>query len=122
MFLGNPNDRRKDPWKWGKGRGGGLTMDDPAEVLFHNTPLSRTSGEPKADGNKAHCWLSPGRRVRIHDLTTNAEMNDVKGTLVEETRAGVWHVSLDDHWGDKLLKVENLMQIHSSIVKQQPSA
>jgi len=122
MFLGNPNDRRKNPWGWGQGRGGGLTMDDPAEVLFHNTPLSRTSGEQKTGGNKAHSWLSPGRRVRIHDLTTNAEMNGVKGTLVEETRAGVWHVSLDDQWGDKLLKVENLMQIHSSIAKQQPSA
>jgi len=117
MMLGNPNERKKDPWKWGKGKGGGLTMDESTDVCFHNTPISK-----EKEGTAKESWLFPGRRVRIHGLSTHADWNDLKGTLVEEVKPRVWHVRLDDGMGEKLLKVENMTQVHSSVAKPQPAA
>lgn len=87
---------------WGKGKGGGLSFE------------SSLNGRPEVDSQKAseplmqsRDRLSPGRRVRTQGLVLNAELNGVKGTLVEEAEPGVWHVLLDGGLGEKLLKVRN---------------
>jgi len=126
MMMGQPNTRNPDPWKWGKnkgkdkGKGGGLTVASD-EVDFHSSRPSKHDdqlGEQCETGGDS--WLFPGRRVRVCGLVASAEVNDVKGTLVEEVSPRTWHVRLDDGWGEKLLKVENMTQVHSSVVRPLP--
>merc|ERR1719199_1606666 len=115
--------RNPDPWKFGKGKGGGLTVDT-SNLAFHNTGSSKVQCEqPEAEGPHQagdDSWLFAGRRVRVHGLKVHPEMNDVKGTLVEEVQPHTWHVRLDDDFGDKLLKVENMMKVHTSAWKPVP--
>jgi|Transcript_59195 hypothetical protein len=94
-----------DPW--GKGKGGGISL---GEASFHQERVKHMDLE-EPEKNKAvndeGVWLFPGRRVRLHGLVTNAELNEVKGTLVEEVVPGTWHVRLDGDI-DRLLKVANM--------------
>lgn len=127
MMMGQPNIRNPDPWKWGKnkgkdkGKGGGLTVAS-TEVDFHSSqPSKKCDDQPdEPRETEGDSWFFPGRRVRVCGLVASAEVNDVKGTLVEEVNPGTWHVRLDDGWGEKLLKEENMTQVHSSVVRPLP--
>lgn len=107
-----------NPWVYERssmGKGGGLCLESsqPATLQHKRQTEQKDSQES---------WLFPGRRVRVHGLAVNSEMNGAKGTLIEELEPRIWHVRLDDDMGEKLLKVENMMQVHSSMVKPQPQA
>jgi hypothetical protein len=100
-----------DPWQQGKkGAGGGLSLDKSslekarARILKEEPPES--PAENKSANNEG-VWLYPGRRVRLYDLVNSAELNDTKGTLVEEVAAGTWHVLLDGGV-DRLVNVINM--------------
>lgn len=110
MTMFGNNARHPDPWQFKKGKGGGLTVatSDAIDV----DPLPERKSPAAKDEQQEE--LYPGRRIRVQGLVHSPEMNDVKGTLVEEVRPGVWHVTLDDGLGEKLLKEENMAQVHSS--------
>lgn len=116
---------------YGKGKGGGAV--DSLEGTFHDMIFSKTqSNGLSADDEEMRTedpvaasddsWLIPGRRIRIVGLKNRPEMNDVKGTLVEEVKPGAWQVHLDDGLGEKLLKTTNMARVRSSAVKQQALA
>jgi hypothetical protein len=114
--------RDPDPWRFSKGKGGGSF--DSSSLNFHRARdnAKEVSGM-EADGHSADkSWLFPGRRVRLQGLQLHAEMNGLKGTLVEEVHSGVWHVQLDDGSGEKLIKVGNMVQIHTSVVPEKKTA
>jgi len=100
---------------WGKGKGGGLSFAEshvePSYPSNEKTDQQQASQPSKQSGS----WLFPGRRVRTHGLVLNAELNDMKGTLVEEAEPGVWHVLLEGH-GEKLLKAHNLVTLSGAPV------
>lgn len=58
-----------------------------------------------------------GRRVRLHGLAKNSEMNGKKGTLLQETEDGNWVVRLDADLGDKVVKLDNLMTLSGTKLK-----
>lgn len=120
MMVGPVNSRWQDPWKLSKGKGGGITMEETSKFSFHDTSGSKAE-EADAERSSGDSWLYPGKRIRIHGLEVQPEMNGVKGTLVEEAQSLIWHVRLDGEWGDKLLKVKNMAQLHSSAGRPQPT-
>merc|ERR1712070_1326519 len=89
----------------GKGKGGGLSFASSDVAAFHRREEEPKESEPP---RQAQGWLFSGRRVRTQGLVYNAELNGVKGTLVEETEPGVWAVLLDDGHGEKRLRAQNL--------------
>merc|ERR1712217_429379 len=107
IFVSDNND----PFGWGKGKGGGVTMA-PSEANFHNAKDSVKDIQAPESGKNS--WLFPGRRIRISGLVSHEEMNGMKGTVIEEVQEDVWHVLLDDGAGEKLLRSKNMTQIHTS--------
>jgi hypothetical protein len=100
-----------DPWLNGrKGLGGGLSLDKESVNKARARILKEKEAESPAENKPANnegVWLYPGRRVRLYDLVNSAELNDTKGTLVEEVAAGTWHVLLDGG-ADRLVNVRNM--------------
>jgi|EP00427_Karlodinium_veneficum_P043035 hypothetical protein len=101
--------KAKDPWGFGKG--GGVTMDS-SDLTFRSAKVPKED-VALSESNAEASWLFAGRRIRIQDLELNPELNGTKGTLVEEVQKDLWHVAIDGY-GEKLLKVKNIAQIHTS--------
>jgi len=108
----------RNPEPWGKGKGGGLDLSE-AEQASPDVEYTHASriGEQKTDRKKPRGWLFQGRRVKVHGLEANKEMNGIKGTLIEEVDGDKWQVKLDDDLGDKIIKVQNLMTLSGTVVR-----
>jgi len=127
-FLSDGIMRSKDPWGFGKG--GGVSFHQRASpgvetMKVVEGELQSSAAEDPGMRNDDGLWLFPGRRVRIHGLVIHADLNERKGTLIEEVGPGTWHVKLDDGHGEKLLKVQNMktlagvpLDVHSQDEKQ----
>jgi hypothetical protein len=91
--------------KGSKGRGGGSVVQEEGSFAEHLVPEEK----PRAAcvGKSAQ----EGRRVRLHSLSKNPEMNGKKGTLMEELEDGIWIVRLDGNLGDKKLKLHNMKSL-----------
>jgi hypothetical protein len=102
LFAAGGPPLPSNPWGNKKGKGGGITVT--SEVLPEQVAEAEKSTAP----GKRPC---EGRRVRLHGLVKSPEMNGKKGTLLEETKDGLWIVRLDGKSEDKLLKLDNMMTL-----------
>lgn len=104
---GGPRDL--DPWKFKKGKekgkGGGSSVYDEGSFPEPLQPVAKSS---KPSGQQSGKAAHEGRRVRLHRLEANSELNGTKGTLIEELEDGKWIVRVDGGIGDKILKASNL--------------
>jgi len=66
--------------------------------------------------------FSVGRRIKTHGLVNNADLNEVKGTLLEEVRNNVWKVRLDQDLGEHLLKEANMKTLVGGMVSNSEKA
>lgn len=106
----------RNPQPWGKGKGGGLDFSEADESSL-DAEVQNRIGDQKNERKKPRGWLFQGRRVKLHGLGANKEMNGLKGTLVEEVGDDKWQVKLDDDLGDKIIKVQNLMTLSGTAVR-----
>jgi len=100
------------PTPWGKkGKGGGTAVYEEGE--FSDAMVSFKGSDTSLEKSQATSgsMIYEGRRVRLHGLTKNANMNGKKGVLVAEAEDGHWVVRLDGNLGDKMLKLEKMMTL-----------
>mmetsp|Transcript_51738 Transcript_51738/g.97031 ORF Transcript_51738/g.97031 Transcript_51738/m.97031 type:complete len:352 (+) Transcript_51738:93-1148(+) len=77
--------------------------------------------EPSFEASRTNP-LSVGRRIKTHGLVNNADLNEVKGTLLEEVRNNVWKVRFDQDLGEHLLKEANMKTLVGGMVSNSEKA
>lgn len=90
-------------------------LEECASQVQANIASDRSSsgldGQQRPKHATRSAWLHEGRRVQIHRLERNSNMNGAKATLIEEVDGSKWRVRIDGINGDKLVRLENLMTL-----------
>lgn len=116
--------RHPNPWGFTKGKGGGDSMAGESDICWTSASAGgsvwRRSERPGPSA-RSRSGLFQGRRVQLQGLEANADMNGLRGTLVEEVGEGKWCVRMDGDLGDKVLKVKNISTLSGSAEKPKVS-
>jgi len=101
---------RYNPLDAAKGKGGGLSFDGSVQEGedVAGRQAEKSSGSP----------LYPGRRIKVHSLTQLQNLNESKGTLLEEEQQGLWRVKLDDVQEEKLLRTKNIKTLTGEVIEK----